>query len=200
MFSVSLALSPAVALEAPPVPIVTETLQQKAERIAVEMEFPFTIVKSTIDAETGGTWDCSKIGKAGELGCLQIIPEYHDVDPLDFEASVRYFITEYKKGHEYYWTSCSCISTAKALGVKIPPKTSASDIITNSSPKIGGLLVLKYGKIAHVAVIKEIHRELGEESYYLVREGNFKPCELSERKILMNDSKIKGFYFPPQEG
>lgn len=82
---------------------------------------------------------------------------------------------------------CSCVKTARSLGVPIPYNTDAKDIVPDGTPEIGGLIVLKYGDIYHIAVIQ------GFESGFNVSEGNFKECEMSERTIDFNDPHIVGF-------
>lgn len=83
---------------------------------------------------------------------------------------------------------CSCIKTARVLGLAIPYGTNAEDIKGNSIPMIGGGIVFKYPLSSHIAVIKKF-LELG----FLVAEGNAKPCQYSERFVPYNDSFIVGF-------
>lgn len=158
------------------------------------MDFDQQIVINVINAETGGTWDCTLKGRDGELGCLQIIPKYHpNVDPMDFEASVRYFITAYKAGNGYWWTSCSCSKSA-SLTAKVPI-LNAEDYPINSTLQEGKLAVLRYGSQYHVVSYKITPTGL------LARlEGNWKPCLLKDRLITWEelDRNLIGFYSPTQ--
>lgn len=163
-------------------------MQEQATRIALEENFDPAIVHAVIETETGGTWNCSRLGLAGELGCLQIIPEYHEVDPLDFEASVRYFISSYKKGYSWWWTGCSCIQTAKVFGVKV--KGDAKNLIPNAGPEVGNLVLLKYGSVSHVAVI----RGFTVDGDMVVKEGNYIPCKITSRTISFSDTNIVGYW------
>lgn len=84
---------------------------------------------------------------------------------------------------------CSCIKTARLEGVDIPYNTNAEDFIPNSSPQIGGLVLMDYNGTSHIAVIKEFT----EEGISIV-EGNKIPCEKSQRVIPYNYYAIKGFW------
>ena len=182
---------PSPVLSAPipePVALTQPTLQEQALAIAEELDFSTTTLFAVINAETGGTWDCSKVGKAGEQGCLQIIPKYHEVDPTDFNASVRYFIEQYKKGNEFYWVSCSCWAFVKTQ-VKDLPKM--KDIVPNANRAVGTVAVFQYKKSKHIALVTEVH-----DTYFIVRESNFNPCELSKRKVYYDDKNLLGFYSP----
>lgn len=171
-----------------PIPVVVLSDRDKVSRIADELGFDREIVFAVIDSETGGTWDCTLIGKAGEEGCFQIIRKYHpDVEPLDIEDSTRYFIEQYRLGNEWMWTSCSCMSTARVLGAKLP-KGDAKDLKPNSDyPTVGGVVVFKYG---HVAYIEKVTAE----GIY-VREGNFDKCRITRRIVKWNDTEVSGYYY-----
>jgi hypothetical protein len=84
---------------------------------------------------------------------------------------------------------CSCIKTARALGVKVPFNTNAEDIKPVSIPQIGGLVLLRYDKKFHVAVLE------GFKGGFQVAEGGFikGPCVVTRRIIDFNDSHIAGF-------
>lgn len=157
------------------------------------MDFSRETLFNVIEAETGGTWDCSLVGKDGELGCLQIRPKIHNIDPLDFEASVRYFISEYKAGREWQWTSCSCTKSAR-LTVKNLPKGNAIDFRPNTVMSEGTIAILEYGGIRHLVAYTVTPTGLVARL-----EGNFKPCRLKDRLIRWDEMNehILGFYAPP---
>ena len=81
---------------------------------------------------------------------------------------------------------CSCINYLKTLGVKI--RGYAGDIQSNSTPKVGGVVLLSYNE-QHAAYIKEL-----ETDGMTVLESNFIPCQKSSRFIYYNDSHIRGYY------
>lgn len=87
--------------------------------------------------------------------------------------------------------ACSCIKTARQQGVDIPIGTNAEDFEPNSKPEIGGLILLSYPKVDHVAKILAFKGE-----GFLVYEGNFKECIKGERIIAYNDQFIRGFWTP----
>lgn len=84
---------------------------------------------------------------------------------------------------------CSCIRTARAEGVDIPYLTNAEDLNPNSPPVIGGLILLKYGDVYHVAKILEF-TDVG----FRVVEGNMTPCVKEKRIIYYIDPFIRGFW------
>ena len=175
------------AVQLPPVP---QTLQERAIAIAHEESFNPEIVLNVIDAETGGTWDCTKKGNAGEIGCLQIIPKFHPtVDPLNFEESVRYFISESKAGRCWQWTSCNCYSYV-SLFVKLPLM---QNILANTAPSKGVVAIFQY-KVKHVAVVDKL-----TEDGFWVKEANYEQAKIGKRLIKWDDPHLKGFYAPPTQ-
>lgn len=158
--------------------------------VSRETDFDAQIVFNVIDSETGGTWDCTLKGKAGELGCLQIITKYHNVDPLNFESAVRYFVENYNHNKEW-WTSCSCVKTARVLGLAVPANTNAEDLIPNSTPYVGGGVLINSRGIRHLSVIQAI-----TEDGFFIKEGNYEACKIGERFLNFNDNSIIGFYNP----
>ena len=136
-------------------------------------------------------------GRAGEIGIAQILPSAHpeltEEEMSDPWFSLKFVIDELKNGNEWKWTNCSCVKFARALGVKIPPKTDAEDIKSNSTPQVGGLVLFKYSNLDHVAVITALNA-----SNFEVREANFKePCLASRRTVSYQDKAIRGFHTPP---
>lgn len=151
------------------------------------MDFDSQIVRNVIDSETGRTWDCTLKGKAGELGCYQIIPKYHDVDPLDFEASTRYFITAYKGGYGYWWSGCNCYGYLTTV-TRMPP---TREIIANATLQVGAIAIFAY-PTRHYARIEKL-----TDTGFVVKEANKEPCKISQRNVQWNDPKLVGFYSPP---
>ena len=86
-------------------------------------------------------------------------------------------------------TPCSCIHTARQLGVNIPLGTNAEDIEATSTPYVGALALFKYSNgVSHVGVIIAIV----EEGFY-IDEGNFRRCEYTRRYIEWDDPFLVGF-------
>lgn len=86
---------------------------------------------------------------------------------------------------------CSCILTARALGVPIPANTNAGELKPNSYPAINGLILFKYDEYYHASKIIGF-----QEDGILVIEGNFKRCEITERIISFSDPALRGFWYP----
>jgi len=85
---------------------------------------------------------------------------------------------------------CSCILTARHLGLDLPAVWDAAELRGNTAaPKPGDGLLLKYARAAHVAVIKKI-----DEKGFHVAEGNYKRCKYTERVIPFGQKSIRGFY------
>jgi len=85
--------------------------------------------------------------------------------------------------------ACSCIRTARNEGLNIP-LANAEDQVPNGPPVLGGGILFYYPKTdtSHLAVITDF-----TEYGYLVTEGNFKECEVTERVVEYNDRFITGF-------
>jgi hypothetical protein len=170
-----------------------ERKELMVNNLANQHDFDHKIIFNVINSETGNTWNCDLVGKAGELGCLQIIPKYHkDVDPLDFEASVKYFISEYKAGRGSAWTGCSCTKSAR-LSVPNLPSGDAKDLPINSNLQEGKIAILNYNGTIHAVAY-----EIRSGGILAVLEGNFKPCVIKNRLIPWEEvsKHIVGFYAP----
>jgi len=85
--------------------------------------------------------------------------------------------------------ACSCVKTARSLGVDIPYNTNAEDIKEGANPVVGGLALFRYGSTSHIGVIEET-----QEKGFWMNEGNFYECEYSRRFILWNDPNLIGFH------
>lgn len=184
-----------LAFDATTTPVVSETLQEKADRIAIENGVSTTTMHAIIDTETGGTWDPSRVNhETGDYGLVQInlrySPDVTKEQALDPDFALNYLAKEIKAGHESRWVGCSCVQTAKALGVPLP-KGDAEDLIPNSDyPHVGGVVKIKYGNVYHVAVIKKV-TEKGLE----VRGGNKVHCRITNDFIALNDPRILGYWY-----
>lgn len=82
----------------------------------------------------------------------------------------------------------SCILTARMYSSFTVPRSNAEDIKGNGPPVIGGLILLEYGNISHVAVIE------GFEGGLNIVEGNYMVNQMTRRTIDFNDENIAGFY------
>lgn len=85
---------------------------------------------------------------------------------------------------------CSCVKYARSRGVPIPMNTDAVDMVGNSIPMEGGLVLLTYPKADHVAVIVSL-----EEEYMVIDEANYKRCKHTQRRIPYSSKHIKGFWY-----
>lgn len=148
-----------------------------------------------IDGETGGTWDNTLVGGLGELGIVQILPSawphITKEQALTPDFSIQFLAQQISLGHDYYWSECSCIKYARALGVRIPTVQSASDLQPNGIASIGNLVLLHYSTEDHVAVIEGFTKD---GTGLIVRESNFSPCKVGTRIIALSDPHIAGFW------
>lgn len=86
---------------------------------------------------------------------------------------------------------CSCVQTARWLGVPIETGTNAKDIKPNSYPVKNGLVLFSYKNDDHVAKIIKFFND-----GFWVREGNFDECQITERFVSFKDPYLKGFWNP----
>ena len=94
-----------------------------------------------------------------------------------------------KLGETLIPATCSCIKTARNLGIDIPYDTEADDLKSNTTIFVGALALFKYPNFSHVAVVTKL-----EASGFWVHEGNYKLCEMTKRFILYNDPALRGFW------
>jgi len=83
---------------------------------------------------------------------------------------------------------CSCIQSARSFGADLP-KGDAKDLVPNGTPAQGGVVLLTYGSVHHVAYIQAL---LPKGMW--VQEGNKVRCTETERYIPYDDKAIRGFW------
>lgn len=90
--------------------------------------------------------------------------------------------------------ACSCVKTASKYATSDVPIQDADKFIPNSTPIVGGLVLMEYDHtdyvVHHVAVIEQITPD-----GFLIVEGNYKPCEETRRFIPFDYSRLRGFWF-----
>ena len=89
-----------------------------------------------------------------------------------------------------YAVECSCIRTARDLGLDIPYNTNAKDIKPNTHIAIGVGVLFNDGD-GHIAIVISIR-----ENGFWIKEGDYKNCKITERFIEWTDDKLLGFYDP----
>ena len=112
------------------------------------------------------------------------VPQVEEIPIEDEEPPERDEIQPEKSIYD------SCITTARALGLDIPPVGYAKNIIPNTNRSEVGNGVLFYAPpYGHVAVILEVL----EDGKVLIGEGNWEAGKYTERVISLDSPKIKGF-------
>lgn len=116
-----------------------------------------------------------------------ILPLFIHSEPITYVAEASLAVLEEEI------VECSCIKTARNYGVDIPYGTNAEDFKPNSTPEINGLVLFKYSKSYHIAVIVEF-----VDGGMNVYEGNFNNplngCREGHRFISWEDPYIRGFW------
>ncbi len=132
------------------------------------------------------------------LSGLVLVPYFLTAEPITYVNTNAYKLKEKTKDVKISIpeiitqtnnTYCSCIKTARELGVDIPYSTNAEDLVPNSVPQIGCLVLMTYPKSSHVATILNFLNE-GIQ----ILEGNKTPCKESVRIIPYNYKYLKGFW------
>jgi len=83
---------------------------------------------------------------------------------------------------------CSCIKFARTLVPQLP-KGDAKDLIPNSRPEIGGIVIFHYPDTAHIAVIQKF-----TNSGMIVAESNYHRCKKDTRYVDFTDPAIFGYW------
>lgn len=64
-----------------------------------------------------------------------------------------------------------------------------TQVVPNSVPIVGGVVIMQYGDLPHVAYIKAL-----ETDGILVSEANYHHCQFDTRLIRWDDPHIVGFF------
>lgn len=83
----------------------------------------------------------------------------------------------------------NCVSYIKSLGINVP-LGDAKDQIPNSLPRVGGVVIMMYGDIGHLAYIKKIDKD-----GLHISESNFHRGLITERVISVLDPHIVGYAY-----
>lgn len=187
---------PVVHASEVPVVEVTETLEGKISRIAREESVSSTTVFNAAKGES--TLGLDVIGDLGcSLGTFQINVCAHrsiaSSSAMDDDFAIRYFARALSRGEESAWTVCNCYSYIKANFIKGLPKM--ADIVPNAAPKVGGVIILQYASVKHIAYITNVG-----DGFVNVREANYSKCATGTRQIFFVDPHLIGFWVPPSKG
>lgn len=102
----------------------------------------------------------------------------------------EWFILLSEKNKKDISEKCSCVTGARSFGGNIPIGTNANELIPNSKPYVGGIVIFKYdNNLYHVAVIEKMN-----DKYMTVHETNFVRCHETIRNVYYDDPNIFGFY------
>lgn len=174
-----------------PTPVFTETLQQKADRVALEHKISTTTFSTLIDEES--RWDTQAYNKKTEArGLLQISriwhPEVSDICAFDPECAMNWSAQRIKDGHIDEWQPCNCYSYTRSFFKDFPLM---NEIQPNSVPRAGGVAIFTYKGQRHVAYIKNV-----KGGILSLLEANYRPCEISPREISVDDKSYVGAWYP----
>lgn len=172
-----------------------ETLQEKANRIAIQFGISTTTLSNLIYSES--RWNPNATSSQGDRGIAQINfishAEVKDACAFDPECAIRWTAQRIKQGYSDEWVACNCYSYLKTK-IKNLPKM--DDIVPNSKPQIGGVAIFYYGHgTKHVSYIKDIGRGI-----LTLQESNFQPCLISPREVSVDNKNLVGFWYPPSGG
>ena len=85
---------------------------------------------------------------------------------------------------------CNCYLYSEIFtGIDLPPMAVISP--NTESPIVGGIAIMQYGAVKHVAVITEITKDT-----ISVTEGNYHRCQKTERTLSKDYQRLVGFYTP----
>lgn len=176
-----------------------DNLGVEINQVAKLYKISSTTLNNLVYSESGG--DPNAIGDHGDArGLVQINdrywPDIPDSDAFDIKFSLDFAAQKIADGTEYQWSVCSCVATARNLGVKIPIGWSADDFVPNislSNAQKGDLVLFHYKNgLDHVAVIEGY-----SEGRIRVEEGNYISCKSpTSRLVEPTDPNIVGYWSP----
>lgn len=87
---------------------------------------------------------------------------------------------------------CSCVSAVRAFsGIDVGPIGYARNHPINTDwPITGGIVILDEGYFGHTAFVTKV-----DDEFIYIKESNFIPCTVGERKLRRDYSKILGYYW-----
>lgn len=179
---------PAMASTSP----VEQTLQQKAENIALAHNIATTTLYNLITSESN--WNPDARNNGGDLGIAQINPKYWpditEAEALDPDFSMNFAADQISKNEGVHWVSCNCVQFIRTMGVHMPRLKDAGDLDVNSNVPIkGGVVKFNYNGVYHLAYIESV-----DADGIHIREANYEPCKIGERVISPSDPRIVGYY------
>ena len=97
--------------------------------------------------------------------------------------------------------TCECVRYIREVhGVNIKGNASTlSPNISMCNVDVGDVLLLRYGKVSHAALVIGFEWEEGRQTptHFWIVEGNYKRCQVTSRKVKWEDENIRGIYSPP---
>lgn len=177
----------------PPIEIKLETLEEKADRIAIAHGVSTTTLRNLVWSES--RWNPNARGDEGNsYGLVQIHlpdnPGITEAEATDPEFALTFAAEKLAAGEEWRWTVCSCVKSVRAVLPQLP-KGDAKDFIPNSPPTVGGIVIYKYpnGKY-HVAALRSFAKD---GSGYYESGSNLEPCLSYERFVAWDNPYLVGF-------
>lgn len=171
---------------------LTESIEDKINRIAEVNGISTTTLYNLSFSES--SLGEKRVGDSGDsCGIIHHMRQFY---PEQFERCeddefiLTFASQQIAKGNESIYVPCNCYAFAKVLvDYKLPPMR---EIVPNSIvPRVGGLVILYYGKVKHIAVIQEVS-EIGIR----IREANYEPCALGERTLTWSQLVKAGYWHP----
>lgn len=83
---------------------------------------------------------------------------------------------------------CFCVTFARKYIPNLP-RGDAKNLIPNSGPTIGGVMIMDYYGVGHVAVITGFDKN-GDAQ---IIEANYKKCRVTRRTVSLDDIHIVGY-------
>lgn len=129
-----------------------------------------------------------------EVSCEPKIVEVVEIIEVEAEPEIIYMHPFGTKEDPYREDlhgdiGCSCVRTARSLGINIPYGMDAVDLKPNTDKPEVGIGVLIKTENGHIAKITKI-----EEDKLWVIEGGYSDCEIVERFYSFDDPRIIGYY------
>ena len=195
-------------VEAPEIAPQELTAEDRIRKYSEEFGIPPGLPLAVCDAESNLRNVCNEeFGCLAGIGTCQIVQSTFDEQcperesPYNEDDNTYCTVKMMAAGQLWRWeqsqhkwnykipSECSCIKTLRDAGIAIPFETNAEDLHPNTFPHVGAVVLLKYKRLYHAALIIKIDGE-----GFTVYEGNYEPCHTGERYILLNDPAIRGFW------
>lgn len=174
--------------------VTPPTLQERASGAAVLFDISSSTLFNLIGSESN--WDADAVN-GRDRGLVQINSLYHpeisDEQAFDADFAINYAAKAIRDGTQNQFVVCSCVAYVRTRVPKLP-RGDASELIPNSSPRKGSVVIYNYSGTYHLSYMKDF-----DSRGYWEAGTNLEACKIYTRFVRWDSlefKKVIGFWYP----